>query len=52
MTRLIDYNVGVSIYTMFMLRCATMKLFKIKAIKTYVSYVTTFVNLRNVHTQT
>jgi len=29
-----------------------MKPFKIKAIKTYVSYITTFAILHNVHTQT
>jgi len=39
-------------YTTFVLRCATMKPFKIEAIKTYVSYVTTFIILRNVHAQT
>jgi len=39
-------------YTTFMLRCATMKPFKIKAIKTYVSYVTTFIILRNMRAQT
>jgi len=32
-------------YTTFVLRCATMKPFNIKAIKTYVSYITTFVIL-------
>jgi len=39
-------------YTMFALRCTTMKPFKIKAIKTYVIYVTTFIILCIMRAQT
>ena len=39
-------------YTTFALSSTTMKLFKIKTSKTYVSYVTAFVVLRNVGAQT
>jgi len=39
-------------YTTFALRCTTMKPFKIKAIKTYVSYITTFVILHIMRMQT
>jgi len=39
------------ITTLFDKRCASMKLFKIKAIKTYVSYITIFAILSNMHTQ-
>ena len=42
----------VEYYTTFALRCAIMKPFKIKAIKTYVSYVTNFVILGNVRVKT
>jgi len=41
----------IKYYTTFVLRCATMKPFKIKAIKTYVSYITTFVILHNMCAQ-
>jgi len=40
------------LYSTFALRFPNVKPFKIKAIKTYVSYVTTFVILHNVHVQT
>jgi len=36
-------------YNTFKLRIPHVKLFKIKAIKTYISYVTAFVILHNVH---